>query len=90
MLTIKNLQPTLSPNRGERFVTSNVLVFKTSINTKKQVQHIDAVFLKNNIKQYTIDLTDCDKVLRVIAAQHSVEEICLLLVSNGYQCCELT
>ncbi len=68
----------------------NILIFKTNIKHKKDVQSIAPVI--NNIPSvilWTIDRSDVDKVLRIEATDNVIETICNKIQYAGYSCEEL-
>ncbi|RIV19988.1 hypothetical protein DYU11_24035 [Fibrisoma montanum] len=67
-----------------------VLVFRTSLQTKGDCQRL-AQWLDRQpaIERWTIDLDDCDKVLRVVATAIPVSAIETLVQSAGFDCSEL-
>ena len=70
---------------------SDVLVFRTNVMTHHDV-HLALLALHAMLisgERATIDLEDCDKVLRVETCRSSREDIVSALVQAGYQCIEL-
>lgn len=67
-----------------------ILVFKTSLQTKRDCQRL-ALLLDNqaDIDQWTVDLTDCDKVLRIVSRGSVATTIETIVRSIGFDCCEL-
>ena len=67
-----------------------ILVFKTSLQTKSDCQRL-ALLLDNHadIEQWTVDLTDCDNVLRIVSKGTSPTTIETMVRSIGFDCCEL-
>lgn len=67
-----------------------IFVFKTSVETKLQVQqlqpHIDTI-LPN--AAWNFDLQDCDKILRIDSEENIVLTIIQLLKMNNFFCEEL-
>lgn len=70
-------------------IFENIKVFKTNINSHNDVLSISTVFQRPDIDQWNVDVWDCDKVLRVVTANLSCEQIILLVQQSGYQCSEL-
>ncbi len=68
----------------------NVLVFKTNIDTNKQVKYLSPhLKLLNGIINWNIDLHDCDRVLRIEAEQLQPQTVVNVLNNAGYYCAEL-
>lgn len=67
-----------------------VHVFKTSVCSEKEVRLIGS-FLNILLakEDWNFDLEDCDKVLRVKAAEISAEIVITILNSQGFECSEL-
>lgn len=67
-----------------------ILVFKTSLQTKRDCQRL-AMLLDGQagIDQWTVDLTDCDKVLRVVSRGTVATTVETMVRSIGFDCCEL-
>lgn len=67
-----------------------ILVFKTSINTKKEARklkpHLDNM-LPNG--QWNLDLEDCDKILRIDTEEHVATKVAELLNTHAFYCEEL-
>jgi hypothetical protein len=68
----------------------NVLVFKTSVETYDQVQYL-APKLNALAGQgsWNFDLTDCDRILRIVSYKLQADEAALLLHNFGFCCHEL-
>ena len=67
-----------------------IFVFKTSVETKLQVQqlqpHIDTLVPN---AAWNFDLQDCDKILRIDSEENIVQTIIHLLKMNNFFCEEL-
>ncbi|MEH6305766.1 hypothetical protein RYH73_08930 [Olivibacter sp. CPCC 100613] len=64
-----------------------ILIFKTSIDTAEDEINIASIL--NNFpssRSWTVDLEDCDKVLRVCAASDISAEIIRTLRQEGFLC----
>ncbi|MGG9971570.1 hypothetical protein ACQ33O_07220 [Ferruginibacter sp. SUN002] len=68
---------------------NEVLVFKTDIKFKKDIQKIAPALTIAGITQWTIDRDDVDCVLRVVTDSFSVNDIIEIVSDNGYTCSEL-
>lgn len=67
-----------------------VLVFKTNVTEQHQINKVQSLLMPvTDIKQWTVDLEDCDKVLRIVCDQLNPREIEQLLFSSGLFCREL-
>lgn len=68
-----------------------ILVFKTSLRTKRDcLQLAPLLNSQAGIDQWTVDLTDCDKVLRIVSKDAMAPTIETIVRSIGFDCCELT
>lgn len=66
-----------------------VLVFKTNIKTRTEIQKLRQVLNKRAIVKWNIDMEDCDKVLRVITPSLTPAEIIEVVGKKGVECVEL-
>lgn len=69
-----------------------VLVFKTNINDMERLRHVRPMFVNHpKVKEWSVDLEDCDHVLRVVA-KPSLQEGSIIYLINacGYYCETLT
>jgi hypothetical protein len=70
--------------------TMNVLVFKTSVETLDHIQYLspklDALAGQG---AWNFDLTDCDRILRIVTNELEATEASTLLHNFGFTCCEL-
>jgi hypothetical protein len=68
----------------------NVLVFKTSVETLDHIQYLspklDALAGQGS---WNFDLTDCDRILRIVSNELEANETAMLLNNFGFVCCEL-
>ncbi|MBS1637457.1 MAG: hypothetical protein JST26_16195 [Bacteroidetes bacterium] len=67
-----------------------VLVFKTSVQHKKQVKQLKPL-LDHSLKPavWNFDLEDCDKIFRVEASSNISHDVIRLLNKEGFSCEEL-
>ena len=64
-----------------------ILVFKTNVTSKKKVSKISPLLTSvPTIKQWSFDLDDCDKVLRVVATELNTGFVESLLQAAGFKC----
>ncbi|SFW15206.1 hypothetical protein [Chitinophaga sancti] len=64
-------------------------IFKTNIDTDlDKLKVISAIHQEFRIQACTVDIEDCDKVLRVVGQENHVNEaqVIFLLQRMGYQC----
>lgn len=67
-----------------------ILVFKTNLANNSHVKKIESTLnLHPNIKEWNVDLHDCDKVLRVVTDSVKATEVERIVYSAGYFCKEL-
>lgn len=68
-----------------------VLVFKTSVQKKKQVRYLKPIL--NQLiaigEQWNFDLEDCDKILRIETQDTKPQEVASALIKRGFYCREL-
>jgi hypothetical protein len=64
-----------------------VLLFATNVNTAGDVAQISPAFeTLVGVQRWTVDTSDCDKVLRIIAVTDISMQVELLLFQQGYTC----
>ncbi|GAA4795856.1 hypothetical protein GCM10023231_25340 [Olivibacter ginsenosidimutans] len=64
-----------------------VFIFKTSVHAQEHVQKVATLFKSIKlIKQWSFDLEDCDKILRVVSLNLRPEMIENLLRTEGIYC----
>ena len=68
----------------------DVLVFKTNIQHKNDVERIRPLFNNhNNILSWNVDIEDVDKVLRIESSSNISREVENIIRQAGYLCIEL-
>lgn len=64
-----------------------VLLFTTDIHTPADVGKISPTMNTiNDIEKWSVDIEDCDKVLRIVAASDITVQIKMALQHHGYRC----
>jgi hypothetical protein len=64
-----------------------ILIFKTDVTNKKKASKVGPVLSSlPAVKQWNIDLDDCDKVLRVVATRIKPGLVESLLNKAGFSC----
>ncbi|HZY35809.1 MAG TPA: hypothetical protein VFE53_04130 [Mucilaginibacter sp.] len=64
-----------------------ILIFKTDVTSRKKATRVGRLLASvQTIKQWTIDLEDCDKVLRVVATRVTPGFVESLLMRAGFNC----
>ncbi len=67
-----------------------IFIFKTNIQSKKDLRGIKYVFREiPGIRYWNVDREDIDKVLRIESTQNNVHEIKHKIIQAGYHCEEL-
>lgn len=68
----------------------NILIFKTNISSQSQKENaksiLDAI---DHIEEWSIDMEDVDRVLRVVSREPNINEIINKLTNAGHECSEL-
>jgi len=69
-----------------------VLIFKTNIDNQGRLRHISPLFANHpQVRDWSVDLEDCDHVLRIVAKPTLNEGSIIYLINTcGYQCELLT
>ncbi len=69
---------------------TDILILKTNINSKIDFLHVKGIIRYFcDVKEVTIDLEDCDKVLRIIGNNFNPAEIISKVSGLGFLCEEL-
>jgi hypothetical protein len=67
-----------------------ILIFKTNVRTEFEKKCVaDILNSLNSIQEWSIDMEDVDRVLRIVSTSKSTEEIITTLTNEGYECSEL-
>ena len=66
-----------------------VLVFRTNIKTRTEIQKLRPVLNKRAVIRWNVDFEDCDKVLRVVTQTLTAAEIIHAVTQKGLECAEL-
>ncbi len=68
----------------------NVLVFKTTVQSNKDVSKLQP-YINDIVKdgRWNFDLEDCDKIFRVETDENLNNSLIFLFNANGYSCEEL-
>ena len=67
-----------------------ILVFKTNLTSTRHIKNVrPALNLHPYIKEWNVDLHDCDKILRVVAENLPATEVESIMSTAGYLCEEL-
>ncbi|MEP6467803.1 MAG: copper chaperone [Parafilimonas sp.] len=75
---------------GEKRVCTTILVFKTNLTNTKHIRKVKSPLnLHPYIKDWNVDLHDCDNILRVVAENIPAREVEQIIVNAGYYCEEL-
>ena len=68
----------------------SILVFKTNLSTTNHIRKVKpALNLHPYIKEWNIDLHDCDNILRVVTENIPAREIEQIVINAGFYCKEL-
>lgn len=66
-----------------------ISIFKTSIGSAQDLSRIAPILNRLSMGLWTVDLYDCDKILRVDSGTDQNEEIVSVLNSEGFLCVNL-
>jgi len=67
-----------------------VLIFKTNASRQSEVSSLQSMLSRfEHIIEVSVDLDDCDKVLRIVGNNPSPSQIQLLVSSLGLTCSEM-
>ncbi|HQW84078.1 MAG TPA: copper chaperone [Ferruginibacter sp.] len=67
-----------------------ILVFKTNLNNTSHINKVKPALNRHPfIKDWNVDLQDCDKILRVVTDNIASNEIEKIILNTGYECKEL-
>jgi cell fate (sporulation/competence/biofilm development) regulator YmcA (YheA/YmcA/DUF963 family) len=67
-----------------------ILVFKTNLANTRHIKKIEpSLNLHPLIKEWNVDLHDCDKILRVVAESSAAAEVEQIIFDAGHFCEEL-
>lgn len=67
-----------------------ILVFKTNLKNYRHINNLKtALNLHPYIKEWNVDLHDCDKILRVVTENIPATEVESIIFRAGYLCEEL-
>jgi len=81
---------TVSPPVGGGGGGIEILVFKTNLTNTRHIKNVrPALNLHPYIKEWNVDLHDCDKILRVVAENIPATEVESIVSTAGYLCEEL-
>ena len=68
----------------------NIFIFKTNIDCKCKIESVKkCLALNTEIKDWSIDIEDCDKVLRIVSKNSTVQNIINQIQSINIQIAEL-
>lgn len=71
-------------------VEERILILRSNITTWSDLLQIQQPLDHHpGISKWTIDLEDCDHVIRIVTPSLTVADIEEIIKSNGYQCSEL-
>ena len=67
-----------------------ILVFKTNLANNRHIKKLGASLnLHPHIKEWNVDLHDCDKILRVVAEDVTATDVAQIVFNAGHFCEEL-
>ena len=67
-----------------------ILVFKTNLSSTKHISKVKpSLNLHPYIKEWNVDLHDCDNILRVVSENIQATEVQQIILNAGYVCEEL-
>lgn len=67
-----------------------ILVFKTNLSNSRHIKKVEPdLNLHPHIREWNVDLHDCDKVLRIVSEKIMPAEVERIVYNAGYFCEEL-
>jgi len=85
-------QPNKAPDRSflNQPPDMQILVFKTNLSNSRHVKKVEpSLNLHPYIREWNVDLHDCDKILRVVTENIPPAEVENIVFNAGYFCEEL-
>ncbi len=68
----------------------HILLFKTNISSEEDKLVIQPTLDSHaSIRHWTVDLNDCDFVLRIESESLDHQQVINLISDHGFECCEL-
>lgn len=64
-------------------------VFKTNVQSESQASELEWSLRHGEIKSWSFDLEDCDRVLRVMSKTDVADFVISALKNKGFECCKL-
>ena len=75
---------------GGGFGGLDILVFKTNLSSTKHIGKVKpSLNMHPYIKEWNVDLHDCDNILRVVSENIAAREVKQIILDAGYFCEEL-
>lgn len=68
---------------------NHILLFKTNLEDGSKELLKSLLGKEAGVEEWNVDLSDEDRVLRIISTTLSHQYIIQLIKNNGYECCEL-
>jgi hypothetical protein len=65
---------------------TQVLVFKTNIEAEQKPRMLELLRAENFIHDVSIDVEDCDRVLRIVGDDVQSEQIVKMVTNEGFYC----
>jgi len=69
--------------------SEQVLVFRTNIKKRSEIQKLRQVLNRRAVIKWNLDFEDVDKVLRVITATLTPDDVIRAVKQKGLECAEL-
>lgn len=67
-----------------------ILIFKSNIDSHAKLEKLEAVLCREqDVHSWTVDLEDCDKVLRIITKKAIKNKLLTLLKNSGFEISDL-
>ncbi len=69
---------------------AEIFIFKTDISAQEQLTYIGKLFQSNQfVQEWSVDLEDCDRILRIVVTDLSPGIVEELLATAGIRCEQL-
>jgi hypothetical protein len=68
---------------------TNIFIFRTNISSEAHRDELRSIFENMGVLDWSVDLEDCDRVLRVVCRTGEPDDYIREVVGRGFECEEL-